>query len=374
MNNSNTFLLAKSFSAKYHSASYEEILEKELRSIFLNSSDSTFDDVIANSYGAFPVDVVRKLKQIKLPIKEHSSSISTIYSNDSILPPPHLANYEWRFSLDSIRAFITKIEKEISGRQANICCLGTPTLAIELIKQGVHANILLLDINEPLITIISDDNSLKNSGTFEVYDARNPLPEKYINKFDFVFSDPPWYLDFYTLFITRACNLLKPNDGILVIPLFPILSRQHSLPDLFQLDKFLNQISYNNCTIEHLLDVNFDTPPFELETFIANDCLIPKKNWRQAEIVMIKFPCFNETILHRNIEVSDKTPWIRQYNSTSNSYFVINPDMFYPANITKHYYQKTLTTISRKSISNEHIIFWNHLNQIVVEGEYYEQS
>ncbi|MFH1971036.1 MAG: bis-aminopropyl spermidine synthase family protein [Patescibacteria group bacterium] len=75
------------------------------------------------------------------------------------------------------------------------------------------SEIAVLDIDN---RILDNIDSISKSEKLDInlgnYDARKPLPSSYSDKFDIVFTDPPYTSEGIKLFVSRAIQALDPNN------------------------------------------------------------------------------------------------------------------------------------------------------------------
>ena len=358
------FGLKKKFGEKWHD--FDLVVTSELKSIISECQSYDYNVLLEKMFGIFPeeLDKCCRDNKIKLVIPRNRSRLKNPdYEKDSellkLLPPPHLANYEWRYTKKSADALLYLL---IPARQnKNICCLGTPTLALEILQLYDSVQPTLLDINSPLINEIR--NSLFSSKIkSQVYDVRNELPGQFKNKFDLVFINPPWYLDYYKVFINRAMELLVKTGGEIVLPLFSPLARHTSLRDLESLYAFLEVNGLNN--ISSLGKVSFVMPGFEKNVLQMKKVPEPPFDWRKAEMIKIVSNSNNFATISE-IQIEEKE-WIRHYNSKKKSYRVVDIERLSDKSvIVQNKECQQLDTLSRKEISLRHFDIWDENNQVI---------
>lgn len=340
-----------------------------------NQGKMNFTQLLRAMQGVFPSDLIRLLAERNNPIS--LTNETTLNQGNLIdgwhqaadkanLPSPHLANYEWRFTEESARKIVANI-KALNKSDLKICCLGTPSVALELIKNGLGSNTTFLDINEPLKKLI--ERTFDESGIIcKTYDAQNMPLREFTYAFDVVVTNPPWYLDYYELFISRAINFLKPNGGKIIIPLFPPLSRQKAIRDLESLHTFLEK---SNCReMKSLGMVEFEMPEFEQAILEFNKIPIPETNWRNAELVELIFDSEKESLIMKNLKL-EKRKWLR-YVENKLAVAVVRPlPWLMQGNSEKKYSVEThvLPTISRHEIENIEIDMWDSNNCVTIFKE-----
>lgn len=321
-----------------------------------------YSELLDSLFGIFPMDLFKELStQQKEKIivdtnKKNTSSWQNV-KNAVIIPPEHLGNYEWRFTRDSA----LKIARSIDYSK-NICCLGTPSVALELATNN-SVNCTLLDINKPEIEAISCSHQKGNLNCF-AYNVIEPLNSTFLSYYDTVVIDPPWYLDYYELFILRATQLLKKDGGTILMPVFPILSRQNAIKDLLALKSIFKEMG---CEIENSLGfVDFDMPRFEEDFLVENNIPIPNRNWRKAELLKLSFLKTRTSVnFETSVVIHDYVEWERYYNSETNNYILINKDCIDGAVNGANFKKDRLLSISRKENNKTNIAVWQHDNEII---------
>jgi len=312
---SSTYQLMEYFFDKYKGryTDFEYVFQSELDSILKNNKEVDFNELLNNLYQVYPQTLLEEVRKRNVNII-NTSNAEKATEKDTDMPPEHVANREWRFTPESVGRAIdkSKYNKNV------ICCLGTPTLFEELLKR--NANALYLDVNKPLIEFFKQ----KYKGArAEVYDVHNKLDLRFIGKFDTVFIDPPWQLEYYNAFTKRAMQLLKKDGGNIIIALMAVFSRPKALKDLESYAKFLKQMGVRD--IEHYCSVNYDTPKFERMALEAANVPIPKNNWRDTELITASFDDRRRLVRNTDLDIP-KDEWIREYDSKTKLYTVLSPN------------------------------------------------
>jgi|SRR5690554_6808729 len=116
-------------------------------------------------------------------------------------------------ALDRARLLIERGET-----QRGLCLLGDDDLtSLALGLLGVTRKVSVLEIDEALVSLLRDSaRELELERSIEPFDLREPIPRALRGKFGAVFTDPPYALEGFTLFIQRAHDLLRP-DGRLIV-------------------------------------------------------------------------------------------------------------------------------------------------------------
>lgn len=372
VNNSSTFAFCNKAKNLLPSDvnNFDKIADYQLSQIiqlYESGQQINFTDLLRQMQGIFPTDLFKIINERKLninysvPIVKKSNIGWHQLALESNLPAPHPVNYEWRYTEESSKA-IVEIIKSNSNDDVKICCLGTPSIALELIRNKMGEKTTFLDINEPLKKLI--ERKFDDSGiTCKTYDAQNIPQRKFLDSFDFVIVNPPWYLDYYKLFISRAIDFLKPDGGRILTPLFPALSRQNAFKDLGAFELSLEESNCKEVNTKGF--VEFEMPEFEKAILNQNNIPLPESNWRNAELVELVFGSNKKSAITGNLKL-EKRKWLR-YVEDKLAIAVANPFKIADnANNEAKYFAEShiLTTVSRKEIENMEIDVWDSNNKV----------
>lgn len=347
---------------------YENILRAKIDEIFETEGTITYLKLLRELYGVFPTELFKYLSDDYInrihfdeSDKEHDNDVQcSIVKRQKLLPQEHLANFEWRFSGRTIQWILSNLHSD-----NNVCCLGTPSIANNIVVGEQCKNATFLDINTPIISLIKDNNMGICAQSYNVlYDLNKELE----HSFDCVITNPPWYLDYYKLFIKRSLQLLKREGGNIIIPIFSILSRHHAISDLIELFEYI--FSLGCLEIKTLGVIEFEMPLFEKNVFLNCNTPIPNNCWRTSELVQLTFGSFDTTLESKNsYEINDFVEWDRMNSADGNNYYVLNTRCIQNLKNDNQFELKQLRDISRNEIGQniKKIIFWNNNNQIIVK-------
>jgi hypothetical protein len=245
---------------------YLDDLKKHIDTLLATKDLKSYDEVFKYSKGAFP-DVVYPL------ISTHSlkKKYYGFKEVNNIIPESNPTNYDWRFDNTTIKKIVSLVK---SKKHKRIALFGTPSLFIPLTK--ITKDVILYDINEPLKAHFDNDNRI-------VLVDLNSFNFKGTNLFDCIIMDPPWYLDYYKIWLQKGNSILKLNGEIL-ITLFQDMLRPKAKTEL----KTINSIATKIGSLQVVQDyVTYITPLFEKELFNFEN--IPcYGNWRIADLLIIK--------------------------------------------------------------------------------------
>jgi SAM-dependent methyltransferase len=268
---------------------YERQLKAHIIKTLQQHGIKTFDDVFANSKGAFP-DIVYKLLLTLPASKKISRNYSGLRDYSNIIPEANPINFDWRFDKTTISTIVGIAKKK---KLKSIVLLGTPSLYEPLKKEGI--NVFLFDINSVLKKHYLNDEQVVEVDINRI---------KFISdaKFDGVIIDPPWYPSYFTNWINHAGKLCKPG-GQIITTLFQPLLRPKARTELRQIRSLTKRLGPSS----HLENaVRYITPLFEREVF--NNSNIPVySNWRVADLLVITK--LNEP--HWRLVATPQDKWIR---------------------------------------------------------------
>lgn len=249
---------------------YLEALKKYIESIVATNKPESYEDLFRLSKGAFP-DVVYDLvlsSDLGKNLKRKYLGFKVV---NNVIPESNPTNYDWRFDHSTNKKLVSLIKKR---RHKRIALFGTPSLFIALSK--ITNDVTLYDINEPLKSHFNHDERivLVDINTF---DFRDILP------FDCIIIDPPWYLNYYKIWLKKANSILKMK-GEIIVTLFQEMLRPKAKNELKAIKAFARKIGSIELEQNY---VSYITPLFETELFNFKN--IPcYGNWRVADLLVIR--------------------------------------------------------------------------------------
>jgi hypothetical protein len=282
---------------------------------FINQSHNvTFDDLFLHSRGAFP-DIVYEISKDLLPSEFKIVNFESSSVKNSILPEPNPINYDWRFNDKTIGKIIEIIRDNNFSR---ICLFGTPSLFPAL--SNIISDVSLYDINSLI------KNHFDNDIRVNIIDINNHDFSD-ISPVDCIVMDPPWYIDFYQIWLQKAESILKPN-GKIYSTLFQELLRPKAKREITLIKGLAKQIG----TFE-ILDsfLEYTTPTFEKELlkYKGIPCF---KDWRIGDLLII-----NKLENNRLSYVKDKRQSLWQHLIIGEQTIAIKQDKFIQNKIKVNY-------------------------------------
>ncbi|ABO36049.1 protein of unknown function DUF43 [Methanococcus maripaludis C5] len=136
------------------------------------------------------------------------------------------------------RATIMADRGDLEGKR--VLFVGDDDLAsIPTAMTGLCSEVVVLDIDDRLLKLISEVSKKENLNIETVkWDFKNELPSEFVNKFDTIFTDPPYTLNGAVLFMSRGIEALG-NDGILY------LAFSHKpVEEYIELQKSINNMNF----------------------------------------------------------------------------------------------------------------------------------
>ncbi|MFY9854524.1 MAG: HD domain-containing protein [Terracidiphilus sp.] len=194
------------------------------------------------------------------------------------LPAPDPARSQWWFTGETVLEVANRATFAAHG--GRVLCLGTPTIAHELISSGV--DVLLLDCDFHVVKAV---RHLSDKPVALEYDVADALPPGCEAAYAAAVIDPPWYEDVFRAFLGRALCALEEN-GDLFCTLPPRLTR----PGIESFRRILiSEIIACGCEILGLEvgRLAYVVPRFEEVAFsrITDFRSIP---WRHADLLHVR--------------------------------------------------------------------------------------
>lgn len=103
--------------------------------------------------------------------------------------------------------------------QRGLCFLGDDDLtSLGTALLGVDKTLTVLDVDEALLAVIGEGAREAGSAIETVaHDLREPVPERLRGRFGCVVTDPPYAPEGFSLFVSRALELVKPDGRLWVM-------------------------------------------------------------------------------------------------------------------------------------------------------------
>lgn len=196
---------------------------------------------------------------------------------------PHCLDYEWWFT-HSDREKVAELLLHNNPLQTpeSVVFLGSPLFGAFASALLPESKIYILDKSDATLETIRKDVDSERVHLIH-YDAEESLPQELVGSADMVFFDPPWYVDYYDLFLRRSMQLSYGRYATVAFVLFPLLTRPASLQERKRV--FEIAMSYGLSLVSMETHVaHYYTPQFERETLVRRG--IEAKNWRRGDLAM----------------------------------------------------------------------------------------
>ncbi|MHA1270052.1 MAG: bis-aminopropyl spermidine synthase family protein [Candidatus Helarchaeota archaeon] len=151
--------------------------------------------------------------------------------------PPKRNLDQFPATIDTIIRRVLFLKKELDISQSSILFVGDYDLtSIAFAKLNLNKEIVVIDIDEDLINYI---NTITDQYSLAIKTYKQDLRlnfsselSNYLNKFDVIFTDPPYTISGISLFLYKSLQLLNSNYGVIY------LCFGYSIQDLYQSLKF----------------------------------------------------------------------------------------------------------------------------------------
>ncbi|WP_146448471.1 dNTP triphosphohydrolase [Vibrio kanaloae] len=259
---------------------WEEQIKRKIRNLYYNRKVQNLDELLPLCEGAQPKDLDRLLSEIKAE-GSPSNQISLDYKNKFYynLPAANPLFYQWWYTLSSQENFVQKIIDETDAERT--LCIGTPTIAATL--KSYQKYVSLLDIDIDLIDLF---NTTFKDKTGVHYDVHDELDSSFEKQFDCVVIDPPWYEEYFYLFIKRAISASK-NGGIIYCSIPQRLTRESIEKERNALISTLTSLGHELLYIESST-VQYIVPEFESKVFSNSNLELTNQPWRYSDLIVIR--------------------------------------------------------------------------------------
>lgn len=270
----------------------------------LRERSRNFDALLSNMWGIYPTDLMEILEVLvkEGSIKQQNGLFSLTEKKDLVancnteqakqnfqkilaeLHDPHSLDYEWWFTLDTLEYVCQRMQDMIDLRLAKLCFLGSPLVGAFCHCMQVGNEICIVDISAPTLRAI-EVGSINFGAELHLvhHDLQHPLPKVLLHNFDLVFLDPPWYVDYYQLFISRAVELI--DNGLICVALFPLLTRPRAIEERYEIFERIVDMGLIPVSLETEV-LGYKTPFFE-EISLTQKGIKLRDNWRKGDLLIL---------------------------------------------------------------------------------------
>lgn len=302
----------------------ENKIEEEISRHICNGQN-TFEKLLGNLSGMYPSDVKRIVSHMiskgrivvnrqgkyilptfSQPFQENNTwtAVDQEYSKFlKSMHDPHPLDYDWYFSLKGARFIFTSILENYLIPETSLLFLGAPLTAVYFLlaedKLSMNIKVSIIDKNEDLLVSIKERF---RKCTIIIHDLQNELPNEMKEQFEIIIMDPPWYIDYYRLFISRSAELITP-DGWLYSSLFPLNTRPHAVQERIDVITLFTTSGFSPwCILNSVLE--YETPLFE-EKSLQDSGIELEQNWRRGDMIILKSSGYLRPLLFGNCILED---------------------------------------------------------------------
>lgn len=215
------------------------------------------------------------IKEAKTP--QHEKVMTTTRMSD-LEQMEHPLDFEWRFTRNALETLCKKMQELCFGHPATALCLGCPSVYTFGREQLPSCNFVLIDKNASAEGQLSESRSLLK---FDLVHELIPAIRAEI-----AIIDPPWYNDYYKLFVWAALQNLKPN-GYIILSFPPAGTRPSARDDLSHVVNWCSGVGIQ--LEEHLeSQLPYRSPLFEVNALKAENLYGVPLNWRRGDLLVLK--------------------------------------------------------------------------------------
>ncbi len=256
---------------------------KERIDHILSDGNFSFQELIKKCKGAYPTEIVSVLNAqcYRTEIKEITMYGNILekdrekYVTQRIDNNPVLCS--WYFSLETCH----RIFKLYEWKEKNLLFLGMPRLFEYFGLKAADTELTLVDLDSYVTDSLR--RHFGDRGNIICSDINN-LQYKFEKKFDYIFLDPPWYVEYYDKWIEVAYNLVDKSNGMIIFPLFQELTRPSAEIQREEILTNLKKCSQNLIITDF---VEYDIPTFE-KCELENSDILLDSPWKRADLIMLK--------------------------------------------------------------------------------------
>ena len=246
---------------------------------------TSFDDLVARCEGLYPADIANALRELNphgMVVEDFISSRSIEGSgqneqgNDA-LAAPHPLDFDWRF--DDVTAESLCYRARDATRTGDmIVALGTPTVYMKAMQTLYNRTVVLHDSNASLHKL----GTIGDAGVVAIDIAKDAVP---LIEARHIVADPPWYPDYYALFLWW-CSKIMAHNGTISLAMAPLNVRPGINGERDNLWSFAEKLGMSLCSIEEGT-LRYNTPLFERRALgAAGIGAIP--DWRVGSLATLR--------------------------------------------------------------------------------------
>ncbi len=298
-------------SAEYHNRMFHSAEHRIMR--LLDEGSKNFEKLLTNTWGIYPDrllsimeglesdELVKKVNgcweltqrnkpsPISKKIKDRSLYLSDecfLEANNKMdkfkkeMPEPHPHNFDWRFSNEGLQSIVRYILTYHSDND-NVCIIAAPSIFVYLNFIDYFNKIILIERSHKMIEKIND--IFPGHWGIKQHDLQYPMDNTIPKPFSCIIADPPWYQDYYELFLSRAKDLVKPG-GLIHLALFPPFAKKSALRERTAIFSFAQNNGIDLIELKSGL-LRYDTPQFEGKILKAGKSpSVKSEMWRRGDL------------------------------------------------------------------------------------------
>lgn len=290
---------------------------KECVKVSLRDFPRTFEEVVKKCYGAYPLLVKQTMDEMKI----HNHLVPLFTTQEEDIPymleaetdhkkselvtyiienNPVLSN--WYFSWQSCQ----KLSQLDLWQDKNLLFLGTPRLFEYFIIHSKGKSLTLIDLDKNVTVALQKKyDSQKKASSIHIQTNDINFLRTDSDKYDVVFLDPPWYVESYFSWLSKAAELITP-EGTIVFSLFPYLLRPTASEERNRIFKCCRKFAKSVINIPEYLE--YDIPTFEKKE-LEHAGLDLQSNWKISDLVILQNPFDRSAEWERIILNTDYDNW-----------------------------------------------------------------
>lgn len=355
------------------------INSKDRITVLLRNGSKTFQELLDSMLGMYPMDLINELEilisegvvikqagrfclseSISLPTNNIEIAKTKLENIISVLHNPHSLDYEWWFTVDTAENIFLGI-KNFVVESAKICFLGAPLIGAFCRYAGIVNEICIIDKSAPTLATIHATTKPTPGLTLINHDLQYPLPEEILGKFDLVFLDPPWYVDYYKLFLSRAIEVL--GRGHICVAMFPLLTRPNAIEERHEIFEAISNMGLVPIRLEEQI-LTYQTPLFE-KISLSYHGITVAENWRKGDLLSLVSSARTEPLITGayKIEVDN---WQEVVIGKSKIKIRLAKNQEYETPLIKPLYKESpiLKSVSRRDPKRKEIDLWTSKHQV----------
>ena len=290
------------------------------------------------------------------------------------MPEPHPHDFDWRFSPIGLRNIAEKVFAHHDPTD-RVCVIAAPTVFVYLTLTGYFEHITLYERSHVTINWIR--GAFPGIAGVYQHDLQHPWPLDLLPQrevlFDCVIADPPWYQDYYELFLSRAKEMVR-NGAIIHLALFPLFAKRAALRERTAIFSYAQNNGIDLIELSQGI-LRYETPLFEKTALKQVNYEQESSLWRIGDLAT--FFVSNKTGKDVAVNIEEGS-WIEFVFDKSKIKLrhrePIPPYYEQPSIIQLLPNSPFLPSVSRKYNDRDKIDLWTSRNQaFVVEGSHVVQ-